>query len=322
MSGIMHAEEASRWSHSHDFEQDASGSERRTRIVIAITLVMMVAEIAAGTVFQSMALLADGWHMGTHAAAFFITALAYWFRRRHASDPLFSFGTGKIGVLGGFASAVILGVVALIMASESLLRAFSPVEIAFNEALGVAVLGLAVNLVCARLLHEGGAGHDHTHHGHSHGHHHGHGHSHDRDLNRRAAFLHVLADALTSVTAILALLGGKYLGWLWLDPVMGLAGSVMVAIWAVGLLRDTGGILLDRTPADSDLRGEIRKSIEADGFSRIVDLHVWCLAPERFAAIISVVSSGPKAPEAYKERLREHEELVHVTVEVIPCGPK
>lgn len=257
--------------------------------MIAITVVMMVAEISGGIAFGSMALLADGWHMGTHAGAFLITALAYSISRRHANDPLFSFGTGKIGVLGGFASAVVLGVVALFMASESLQRAFSPLPIDFNEALGVAIVGLVVNLVCARLLHDSHRHHDHHHHSHSHSH------AHDHDLNRRAAFLHVLADALTSVTAILALLGGKYFGWIWLDPAMGLVGSALVASWAVGLLRDTGGILLDRTPTDTDLRDEIRKTVESDDGSRIVDLHVWRVAPERFAAIVSIVGHSPRA---------------------------
>lgn len=306
----MPQDDLSRWTHSHHYEADTSSSERRTKIVIAITVAMMVAEITGGMVFGSMALLADGWHMGTHAGAFLITSLAYSLSRRHANNPLFSFGTGKIGVLGGFASAVVLGVVSLFMASESLRRAFSPLPIDFNEALGVAVVGLVVNLVCARLLHDSPSHHEHHHHGHSHSH------AHDHDLNRRAAFLHVLADALTSVTAILALLGGKYFGWIWLDPAMGLVGSILVASWAVGLLRDTGGILLDHTPADTDLRDEIRKTVESDGDSRIVDLHVWRVAPERFAAIISIVGHAPKTPEAYKQEFREHTELVHVTVEV------
>ena len=306
----MPQDDLSRWTHSHHYEADPSSSERRTKIVIAITVAMMVAEITGGMVFGSMALLADGWHMGTHAGAFLITSLAYSLSRRHANNPLFSFGTGKIGVLGGFASAVVLGVVSLFMASESLRRAFSPLPIDFNEALGVAVVGLVVNLVCARLLHDSPSHQEHHHHGHSHSH------AHDHDLNRRAAFLHVLADALTSVTAILALLGGKYFGWIWLDPAMGLVGSILVASWAVGLLRDTGGILLDHTPADTDLRDEIRKTVESDGDSRIVDLHVWRVAPERFAAIISIVGHAPKTPEAYKQEFREHTELVHVTVEV------
>lgn len=308
----MPKDDLARWRHSHRFEQDTTGSERRTRFVIVITVTMMVVEIAAGVAFQSMALLADGWHMGTHAAAFLITALTYWLGRRHADDPRFSFGTGKIGVLGGFASAVILGVVALFMAAESIQRTISPLNIDYTEALWVAVAGLLVNLVCARLLHSGDGNHGHSHH-----HGRSHSHSHDRDLNRRAAFLHVLADTLTSVVAILALLGGKYFGLAWLDPVMGIAGSVLVASWAVGLLRDTSGILLDRTPDDTDLGDEIRKTVEADGDSRIVDLHIWRLAPERFAAIISVVGRAPLSSEEYREKLREHEELVHVTIEVI-----
>lgn len=300
----------------HDFGADTTTAERRTRIVIGITAVMMVAEIAAGSVFNSMALLADGWHMSTHVAAFLITAVAYHLSRRHADDAQFSFGTGKMGVLGGFASAVVLAVVAFLMAAESLHRFFAPLPIRFNEAIGVAVVGLLVNVTCAFLLK------DQHHHHHHHSHEHGDGPDHDhrhRDLNLRAAYLHVLADALTSVTAIAALVTGKFLGWLWLDPVMGLVGSAVVAVWAVGLLRDTSGILLDRTPDDTDLVEEIRQSVESDGDSRVADLHVWQVAAGKFAAIVSIVAHGPKSVEAYRALWRQHDELVHVTVEVQQC---
>lgn len=294
--------------HSHDYSLDTSVSERRTRIVIAITATMMVAEIAAGISFRSMALLADGWHMSTHVAAFLITMLAYSFSRRHAADPRYSFGTGKMGVLGGFASAVVLLMIALLMAGESVHRFFSPVTIQFNDAIGVAIIGLLVNVVCALLLKD-----DH-HHGHSHG---GHGHDHGgQDLNRRAAYIHVLADALTSVTAIVALLAGKFYGWTWLDPVMGVVGSVVVTVWAYGLIRDTGGILLDRTPESCDLADEIRRAVESGGDAEITDLHIWQVAPGRFAAIVSLVGDSLKTPGAYREMFREHEELVHATVEV------
>ncbi len=309
----MNHTDLSRWQHSHDYGADSSAAERRTRIVIAITATMMVVEIIAGSVFHSMALLADGWHMSTHVGAFVITALAYHFSRRHRSDVQYSFGTGKMGVLGGFASAIVLLVVALLMAIESTHRFFDPVPIRFNEAIGVAALGLIVNLVCAFLFKEG---HHHSHHAnHGKGHHEHHHH----DLNLRAAYLHVLADAFTSVTAIVALLFGKFLGWSWLDPAMGIVGSAVVSVWAYGLLRDTSGILLDRTPESSDLPEEIRRAVKSNGDAVVADLHVWQVAAGRFAAIVSIVARNPKPAEAYRDSLREHDELVHVTIEVHSC---
>lgn len=307
----MHRTDSSRWRHSHAFAVDSSAAERRTRIVIGITAAMMVVEIIAGMVSHSMALMADGWHMSTHVAAFLITALAYHFSRRHSTDPLYSFGTGKMNVLGGFASAVVLSVVAFLMAGESVHRFFAPVPIHFNEAIGVAVSGLVVNLVSALLLkdshhHAGESGDPHT------GHHH-------HDLNLHAAYLHVLADAFTSLTAILALLAGKLLGWSWLDPMVGIVGSVVVFSWAWSLLRDTSGILLDRTPESSDLPGEIRRVIESDGDTLVTDLHVWQVGTGAFAAIVSVVAHVPRSTEAYRDLLREHEELVHVTIETQLC---
>lgn len=311
----MHHHDHSRWKHSHDYLADSSLAEKRTRIVIAITAAMMVIEIAAGIGFKSMALLADGWHMSTHVAAFLITAFAYYFSRRHRHDPRYSFGTGKMGVLGGFASAVVLAVVAILMAGESVHRFFAPVAIHFNEAIVIAAAGLLVNLTCAFLLKDS---HAHDHHHHSHGHGHG-DHGHDHDLNLRSAYVHVLADALTSVTAIAALLAGKYFGWSWLDPIMGLVGSAVVSAWAFGLLRDTSGILLDRTPESSDLPEEIRKAVESDGDSVVTDLHVWQVGTGKFAAIVAVVAEHPRSVDEYRDRLREHEELVHVTIEPIRC---
>lgn len=309
-----------RWRHTHNYAHDSSVAERRTRIVIAITATMMVLEIAGGVLFHSMAVLADGWHMGTHVSAFLITAIAYHFTRRHAADPRYSFGTGKMGVLGGFASAVVLSVVAFLMAGESAHRFFVPVPIHFSEAIGIATVALVVNLVCAFLLN---VGHSHPHeheHEHEHGHHHeGHDHSHHHDLNLRAAYLHVLADAFTTLAAILALLGGKVFGWAWLDPAVGLVGSVVVFSWAYSLLRATSGILLDRTPESSDLPSEIRRAVESDGDSAITDLHIWQVSTGKFAAIVSVVAREPKTADAYREMLSEHEELVHVTVEVQHC---
>ncbi len=308
----MHRSNLAHWQHSHDFAVDSSSAELRTRIVIAITATMMALEIAAGLAFGSMALLADGWHMSTHVAAFLITAIAYRFSRRHRADPRYSFGTGKTGVLGGFASAVVLFVIALFMSGESVHRLFAPFSIHFDEAIGVAVTGLLVNLVCAFLLKDG------HHHHHPHAAHDG-GQHHHHDLNLRAAYVHVLADALTSVTAIVALLAGKYFGWSWLDPVMGIVGSVIVAVWAYGLVRDSTGILLDRTPESSDLPDEIRRAVESDDDSQVADLHVWQVAAGKFAAIVTIVAHHPKATEAYRELFREHEELVHATVEVLRC---
>jgi cation diffusion facilitator family transporter len=306
----MHQTNHSRFRKSHDFVPDFSKGERRTRIVIAITGVMMVVEIAAGLLSHSMALLADGWHMSTHVTAFLITAIAYYFTRRLAASEQFSFGTGKIGVLGGFASAVILSVVALLMAGESIHRTFVPLTIHFNEAIGIACIALTVNLVCAFLLKEDPHHHAHDHHG---------SHSHQHDLNLRAAYLHVLADAFTSSLAIVALTSGKFFGWAWLDPVVGLIGSGVVFSWAYRLLRETSGILLDRTPATSDLPDEIRHAVESEGDSIVTDLHVWQVGVGKFAAIVSIVGHEPKTSEDYRDLLCKHDELVHLTIETQVC---
>ena len=302
----MHRTDHSQFGKAHDFVPDFSHAERRTRIVIGVTAAMMVVEIVVGLMSHSMALLADGWHMSTHVIAFVITAVAYYFARRHAANVRFSFGTGKIGVLGGFTSAVVLSIVAFLMAGESVHRLFVPLEIHFNEAIGIACVGLLVNLGCAVLLadrHRETAG----------------GSSHREDLNLRAAYLHVLADAFTSVLAITALTGGKFFGWAWLDPVVGVVGSGVVFSWAYTLLRDTSGILLDRTPASSDLPEEIRRAVESDGDSLVTDLHVWQVGIGKFAAMISVVAHEPKSCDAYRALLRGHDELVHVTIETHLC---
>ena len=303
---VMHRTDHSRFRKRHDFVPDFSHAERRTRIVIGVTAAMMVLEIAVGLMSHSMALLADGWHMSTHVIAFLITAVAYYFARTQAGNARFSFGTGKVGVLGGFTSAVVLSIVAFLMAGESVHRLFVPLEIHFNEAIGIACLGLLVNLGCAVLLAD-------RHHDH------GGGSSHREDLNLRAAYLHVLADAFTSVLAISALTGGKFFGWAWLDPVVGIVGSGVVFSWAYTLLRDTSGILLDRTPASSDLPEEIRRAVESDGDSLVSDLHVWQVGIGKFAAMISVVAHEPKSCDAYRALLRAHDELVHVTIETHLC---
>ena len=302
----MHRTDHSQFGKAHDFVPDFSHAERRTRMVIGITAAMMVVEIAVGLMSHSMALLADGWHMSTHVIAFLITAVAYYLARRHAANARFSFGTGKIGVLGGFTSAVALAIVALLMAGESVHRLFTPLTIHFNEAIAIACVGLLVNLGCAVLLRD----HDHKT---------GDGGAHHQDLNLRAAYLHVLADAFTSVLAITALTGGKFFGWAWLDPVVGIVGSVVVFSWAYTLLRDTSGILLDRTPPSSDLPDEIRRAVESDGDSLVTDLHVWQVGIGKFAAMISVVAHQPKSSDSYRELLREHNELVHVTIETQHC---
>ena len=306
----MHTTNISKWKHSHDFVADFSAAEKNTRRVLILTAVMMFAEIIFGLKFHSMALFADGLHMGTHVAAFLITALAYFFARRHAADARFSFGTGKFGVLGGFTSAVVLGVVGLVMAGESISRLVHPLPIQFNQAIVVACLGLGVNIASALILKDTHH-HDHHHHRGEHGHHH--------DLNLRAAYLHVIADAVTSLLAIAALLSGKFLGWYWMDAVMGIVGSVVIAQWAWSLLRQTTVILLDQEPEESDLNGEIRKALESDADAVIADLHIWQVGMNKFAAIISLVAHEPKAPNYYKRLLAEHEELAHVTVEVHRC---
>lgn len=293
-------------------------NERRVWLVIALTASMMVAEILAGKLYGSMALVADGWHMSTHAGAMLITALAYGYARRHAANPRFSFGTGKMGDLAGFASAVVLAIVALLIAWESFLRLTNPVPIRFEQAIAVAVIGLVVNLVSARLLH-GGPGQHHHGHDHGHDHHHAdHDHAHGHyghDNNLRAAYLHVLADALTSVLAIAALLVGRSYGWLWADPAMGVVGALVIARWSWGLIRDAGGVLLDAPAEGPQVRQEIEDILAATG-DTLKDLHVWQVGPGHFAAIISVASATPQPAQHYKALLLPVHELSHVTVEV------
>jgi len=305
----MHTSTLEKWQHDHSFRIENSQGERRTWLVIIITVTMMIIEIGAGYLFGSMALLADGWHMGTHAAALSITIFAYSYARRHADNPRYSFSTGKVGVLGGFASAVVLAVIALLMGGESLKRLYSPVTIQFNEAIGVAVLGLVVNLVCAYLLHAKEVhGHD-QHHTSRHQHH---------DHNLRAAYLHVLADALTSFLAIFALLTGKHFGWVWMDPVMGIVGAIVIIRWSLGLLSETSRILLD-SEAAPDLTEKIRSVIEADSDNLVADLHVWQVSPHHLSVILTVVTHFPQKPDHYKSLLKDFIGDAHVTVEVQKC---
>lgn len=308
--------------HSHVFlGADHDRNARRVWVVIALTASMMVVEIAAGTLLGSMALVADGWHMSTHAGAMLIAALAYSFARRQAHNPRFTFGTGKLGDLAAFASAIALAMVALLIGWESVMRFWQPVNIGFGSAIVVAVIGLAVNLLSAWLLRDDHARH---HHGHDHQHSHDHPHEHarapsgGRDNNLRAAYLHVLADALTSILAIVALLTGSLLGWAWTDPAMGLVGALVIARWSWGLIRDAGRVLADYVPAGEGLPDEIRTAVETDG-TTVTDLHVWQVGPGHHAAIVAVSSPTPEPPEAYKARLRHIHELSHVTVEVQPA---
>lgn len=309
----MHAQNIQRWEHDHSFGQDhPRAGERRTLVVTAITLATMAAEIAAGLAFGSMALLADGIHMGTHALALGISAFAYIYARRHAHDRRFTFGTGKVNALGGYTGAILLAIFAVVMVWESVERALTPVSIQYNWAIAVAVAGLIVNGLCMLIL--SGHGHDHAH-----GHAHDHGHSHGHDHNMRAAYLHVLVDALTSLLAIFALLAGKYFGAAWLDPAMGVVGAILVVRWAKQLLQLTTGVLLDQR-ADPHVREGLRKAIEDDDDNRLADFHVWSIGPGIYAAAISVVTHRPQPPEHYKALIPGDLGVVHTTVEVQQCG--
>lgn len=301
--------------HDHVFLGNSHDrNARRTLWVVLLTAGMMVVEIVAGVLFNSMALLADGFHMATHAGALGVAAIAYAYAKKHANSRRYSFGTGKVGDLAGFASAMALGLVALGIAVESAQRLLSPQSVAFGEATVIAVVGLLVNLASAWLLgadHHHGHGHGHGH-GHDHGHHdHSHGHDHHHhDNNLRSAYVHVLADALTSVLAIVALLGGRYLGWVWLDPVMGLVGATVIAVWSWSLMRDTASVLLDAH--ESHLEDEIREFVEGPGDARITDLHVWRVGPGAHAAIVAVKGIDG---DTVRSRLHEVHEIAHLTVE-------
>ena len=299
--------------HSHSFDQGNPLGEKNAKLAMLLTLAMMVLEITAGYYFNSMALLADGWHMSSHALALGLSVSAYAAARKLANDRRFSFGTWKIEILAGYTSAICLLLVAGLMAFESIQRLLSPAAIHYQQAIGVATLGLLVNLACAWLLKDG----HHHHHGHEHhsDHHHGHDHAHG-DLNLRSAYLHVIADAATSVMAIAALLGGMLLGFAWLDSVMGLAGSVMVAMWALGLLRDSSRVLLD-AEMDAPVVQEVRDAI-AQGPQpvTITDLHVWRVGKNHHACIIAVEGAATVTPDYIRRLLSVHEELTHVSVEV------
>jgi len=318
----MHSHSLDQWTHDHVFlGPKHDRNERRTWFVVALTAVMMVGEIVAGSLFGSMALLADGWHMATHAAALGIAAAAYLFARQHARNSRFAFGTGKFGDLAAFSSAIILSLIAVQIFYESVIRLVHPVAIAYGEAIAVAALGLGVNLVSAWLLRDS---HDHDHHGHGHSHGSSQGSSHDsshghrhHDNNLRAAYVHVLADAATSVLAIAALVIAMYSQWVWADPAVGIIGSLVIASWAFGLIRDSGAVLLD-VSVDKNLEAVIRDRLETRG-DRVTDLHLWQVGPGHRAAVISVVSDHPLPSATYKRRLGGLRGLSHVTIEVELC---
>ena len=314
----MHTHSIETWQHEHVFLGETHGrNERRTWLVVALTTVMMVGEIIGGTIYGSMALVADGWHMSTHAGALAIAALAYRFARSHAHDPRFSFGTGKLGELAGYSSAIILALVALFIGYESVVRILNPIPISFDQATLIAILGLGVNLLSAWLLRD-----DHEHH-HAEPHHdeddeHDQHHDdHASDHNLRAAYLHVLADAMTSVLAIAGLLAGRLYGWVWMDPLMGIVGAGVIAVWSLGLIRSSGAVLLDTVPSPK-LVSLIRDRLEIEG-DRLTDLHLWRVGPGHTAVIAVVICDRPQPPAVYKARLNGLVGISHVTVEVHPC---
>nr|WP_321273496.1 CDF family Co(II)/Ni(II) efflux transporter DmeF [uncultured Vibrio sp.] len=291
--------------HRHDFESHNHTGERRTFYVLVLTLITMIVEISAGTLFGSMALLADGWHMGTHAAAFCITLFAYRYAKQHANSERFSFGTGKVSVLGGFTSAIALGIVALMMMVESVHRLFNPETIKFNEAIMVAVIGLVVNLASMLLLKD--------HHNHGHEHHHDHHHEYHHDHNLAAAYFHVLADTLTSLLAIVALIIGKFYGWIWLDAIMGMVGALVIGKWTLGLIRQTAPVLLDES-IDEQYRQDIRAELAP--YADVVDLHVWKVSGHHYSAAIAIKNRSNKSLGEFKQMLSKFDKIHHLTLEL------
>jgi len=317
---MMHTHDLAAWKHNHVFDTGNPAAEKGTRLVMWITLAMMVIEIVAGYVFNSMALLADGWHMSSHALAIGLSAFAYAAARRYSSDPRFAFGTWKIEILAGYTSAIFLVGVAGSMLFQSVERILAPEPIHYAEALVVAAIGFVVNVVCAMIL---GKAHDHHDHGHGHDHHAAHDEHHHGDLNLRSAYIHVVADAATSVLAIAALAGGWFYGWSWLDPVMGIVGAILVGVWAKNLMIDTGKVLLDREmdhPVVSEIREVVETGPEISG-TRCTDLHVWRVGKGSYACAISLVTHDPALTAArVRAQLAVHEEIVHVTAEIHQCA--
>lgn len=301
----MHIEHMADWRHAHRFAETDPRIERRMEWVVFLTAATMAAEILTGYLSGSMALLADGWHMGTHMFALGIAVFAGRFARRHKDNPVFTFGTGKVASLAGFTSAVALGIVAFGMVTESIGRLLRPHEIHFAQAMTVALVGLAVNLVCAGLLHDSGLV--------------GATHGRPADHNRRAAFVHVAADALTSLLAVAALVAVRHWGLKWMDPVVALVGAALITVWAAGLLRDTGRVLLDAA-VDAGTATRIRECLEADADNRVADLHVWRVGGDALSLAVSVVTHTPRPAKHYLALLRDIPEIRHTTIEVIECG--
>jgi cation diffusion facilitator family transporter len=310
---------AEEYIHQHNFTSVNEQNVRRTWYVLVITVITMIIEVMAGTVYGSMALLADGWHMGTHAAAFCITLFTYSYAKKHASSNKFSFGVGKVGVLGGYTSAIALGIVAIIMLAESIHRLLSPIEIQFNQSILVAIIGLIVNIASMFILGHEHHGHDHSdHHSHEHDHHEEHhDHHSDHDHNLKAAYFHVLADALTSVLAICALLVGKFLGWFWLDPIMGVVGAVIITKWALGLMKQTSPILLDEN-IDKEYQLEIINTID-DEHTKVTDIHIWKVSADHYSASIALCTTTEANVESFKHSLNKFDKLSHLTIEVNYC---
>ena len=301
--------------HSHAFDEGNPLAERNTSRAMWLTIAMMVVEIGGGWLYNSMALLADGWHMSSHALALGLSAFAYSCARRYAKDRRFAFGTWKIEILAGYTSAILLLCVAGLMAFQSIERLITPLPIHYSQAIVLAAIGLAINLICAWLLR------GHHNHGHGSGHHHDHAHSHHHDLNLRSAYLHVLADAATSVFAIIALAAGMLWGARWLDPVMGIVGAILVTVWAIGLLRDTGKVLLD-AEMDAPVVEEVRDVVAGcDPSAIITDLHVWRVGKGKFSCVLSLVTHSRLSADDFRNQLAIHEELVHVVVETISIPP-
>jgi cation diffusion facilitator family transporter len=317
----MHAHSLDPWTHEHNFlGEQHDRNARRVWLVVGLTAAMMVVEIIGGMIAGSLALVADGWHMSTHAVALGISGVAYVFARRHADDPRFAFGTGKVGNLAAFTSAIILAMIAVAIAYESVERLVHPVDIAYAQAIPIAIVGLAINLVSAWLLRNDHGHGDSAHHGHHRDHRHDHDHGHagvSTDLNLRAAFIHVIADAATSVLAIAGLSTAWALGWTFMDPIVGLVGVAVILSWAIGLASQAGGVLLDRVP-DPQLLATLRARLEVDG-DRLSDQHLWSVGPGHCAAVLTIVSENPQPPAIYKARLAGLTGLSHVTVEVEPC---
>ena len=315
---------AAKYTHHHNFASVNEQNVKRTWYVLIITVITMAVEVVAGTLYGSMALLADGWHMGTHAAAFCITLFTYSYAKKHAQSDKFSFGIGKVGVLGGYTSAIALGIVAIIMLAESVHRLLSPVDIQFNQSILVAIIGLVVNIASMFILGHDHHGHDHSHsHSHSHAHndehehHEHHEHHSGHDHNLKAAYFHVLADALTSVLAICALLVGKYLGWYWLDPMMGIVGAVIITKWALGLMKQTSPILLDEN-IDKAYQADIINTIE-DENTQVTDIHIWKISADHYSASIAVCTKTDASAQSIKHALHKFDKLSHFTIEVNHC---